>query len=452
MIWLIDYTHYKKQIDPRLEACKRDYFRIKQYKRFFSIGPSAPVQSRVYSLGLLRIATILHRNHVPVKYLHYYMLEQILEQGTDEWPEIIAFSCVCPTVPLCAELASKVKKASPQTEVILGGVHVNLNPRETAIRFPVFDKLSIGYELEAASHLAGKDLQDVVNTYADFSLLPFPLKEYAINTFTAAGCRFKCSYCVDGRSPHFEAMRDGQIREMKQLLPERNLIHFFDSVLGYSQRGLHEVCTAIKKTEHNFLLSCDMRADILTKELVKEMEEAGFVELRMGIESADQEILKKNGRTLQTDVLYDTLQLIREHSGMYITLYSITGLPGTTKEAQESSLQYFDMLFKRQLVDEIKNTLYVPYPVEGVDYSETGVRILTEDWSKYDRQSYPVFETEWLGADELWDLYIETAGRINQSWLESIGFDHYSTIPLVDPHYTEYIIENYKIEQGESHA
>lgn len=442
MIWLIDYTHYKKDIDPRLLECKKNYFRLKSYVRHLKIGETAPVSSRVYGTGLLRLATILQRNGIDVRYLHYDMLESLLYSG-QPLPEKIAFSAVCPTVPKCAKLAHQIKQAFPHIKLLLGGVHVNLNPEQTKERFPIFDELIVGYEYEAAERIAGRPLAKVNDIYVDYSLLPFPLKEYAINTFTTMGCPFKCSYCVDGLAPNFCASKNGQIDQLKSLLPKRNLVHFFDSVLGYSAEGIHRVCNALKEAEHNLLLSCDMRAELLTPSLVRDLEEAGFVEIRLGLESVDPEILELNKRTLGANKFLEQVSMIRETSNLYVTLYSITGIPGTDKKTQDITLDFCHNLFQKKLVDEIKNALYVPYPMKNVNYSERGIKLLSENWEDYDRQSFPVFETEKLSAQELWELYIYTAERINQSWLNGFGFTSFDEVPIIEGYYSEYIEANY---------
>lgn len=446
MIWLIDYTHYKRDIHPQLKQHKQDYFRLKSYVRSKIIGPTAPVSSKVYGAGLLRLATILSENGVEVRYMHYYMLEEILACG-EPLPEKIAFSSICPTVPMCAELAARIKRLSPDTKVVIGGVHVNLNPELTRNRFPVFDELIVGYETEAAERIAGRRLARIPEKYADYSLLPYPLSDYAINTFTSMGCPFKCDYCVDGLAPHYCASKDGQISDMKALLPPRTLVHFFDSVLGFPQGGVLRVCDTLKKAEHDFLLSCDMRADMLTPETVRAMEEAGFVEVRLGMESAVQDILDRNGRTLSADKFTEQIKMIRSSSNLYVTLYSMTGLPGTDRLTQEKTLEYCDYLFQSRLVDEIKNALYVPYPLPGVDYSLRGVELLTEDWSRYDRQSFPVFRTKEMSAEELWDLYLYTAESINRSWLSGCGFSSFDEVPVIDGYYNEYVEANYKVKE-----
>lgn len=132
-----------------------------------------------------------------------------------------------------------------------------------------------------------------------------------------------------------------------------------------------------------------MRADLLSPPLLREMEKAGFVEIRLGMESADQNVLDRSQRTLSVNKFLEQIRMIRESSGLYVSLYSITGLPGTTRETQETTLKFCDYLFREQLVNEIKNSLYVPYPMEGVDYETRGIHLLTDDWSRYDRQSPP---------------------------------------------------------------
>lgn len=442
MIWLVDYTHYKQNIDPKLAESKRDYYRLKSYVRSQKIGETAPVSNRVFGTGLLRLATILDRNRIEVKYLHYYMLEEALNSN-EPLPDAVAFSAVCPTVPRCAELAKRIKEHSPKTKIMIGGVHVNLNPNVTKERFPIFDMLITGYEEQAAEKIAGRPLIAIPTPYVDYSLLPFPLREYAINTFTTLGCPFRCEYCVDGRAPHFCASADGQIRELKKLLPERNLVHFFDSVLGYSADGLRRVCGELKKADHRLLLSCDMRADMLTPELVRELEAAGFVEIRLGFESADAEVLSRNKRTLGKDTFLNQIRMVRENSSLYIALYSITGVPGTDRASQDRTLEFCDFLFRDKLVDEIKNAMYVPYPIEGVNYADRGIILLSEQWENYDRQSYPVFKTEKMSADELWELYLYTAESINNSWLNSFGFNSFDEIPIIEGYYTEYIEDKY---------
>lgn len=236
---------------------------------------------------------------------------------------------------------------------------------------------------------------------------------------------------------------DGQIGELCDRLPARTQIHFFDSVLGYSPERLLKVCCAIQNTRHPFLLSCDMRAELINPESLYALEEAGFVEIRLGLESASESLLQYNHRSLTPQLLAPKLELVRRHSNLFITLYSATALPGTTSETFEATRMLFSRLLQEGIVYEIKNCLFVPYLRDDCDYGMMGVRILDKRWENYDRQSTPVFEYPSLSAAEIWTQYVRMSETINESWLKRSGFQTVSEIP--ETGYAEYLTESYAL-------
>lgn len=442
MIWFIDYTVYEKEIDNELKKRREDYFAIKTYNRAKIIGETAPVKIQTFGTGLLRLATIISRNGYDVLYFSYDELQSRIENCVVS-PEIVVFSAVTPTIPKCARLVKIIKENFPNALVKIGGVHVTYNEVETKKRYPMFDQFITGYEKDASEKIVGKKLNNVDDIYVDYSILPKPLKEYAINTFTTLGCPFSCRYCVDRLAPRFLAQPDGNISVLKKLLPDKTLVHFFDSVLGFSAEGIVSVCEKLQSAEHNFILSCDMRADMLNPQLLDCLMKAGFKEIRLGVESADEELLLKNNRTLSFEKFQNQIKMIRENSNLYLTLYSITGLVGTSFKSQELTLEYFDRLLTDKMVNEIKNALYVPYPMNNLDYEKQGVFITDDNWENYDRQSYPVYRTENLSNEEIWQLYLLTAKSINNSWLKQIGFSKIEDIPNLNIPYSEYLHKSY---------
>lgn len=444
MIWLIDYTTYEVDIPSELKSIKQEYFKIKGYKRQKIIGKTAPVKTECYASGLLRIATLLTQNGVECQYLHYTDLIRKLD-SREQLPEIIAFSSVCPTVPRCADLCKRIKSISPNTKVYIGGPQINNAPRLTQAKYPCFDKLTLGYEEIGASAIANKPIK-CNGQYIDYSLLPHPLSHYAINTLSSIGCPFSCSYCADGRAPKHFVSDNCLIEQMIPLLPPRTLVHVFDSVFGYSRDRAKQLCKNLQQINNPFLLSCDMRAEILDKELVQEMEKAGIVEIRLGIESADEDMLQFNGRTLGAQKCLDTVKMIKECSNIYVALYSVAGLPGTTEKGHAKTLEMFHDILSDNLADEIKNTLYVPYPYDDTDYSKLGLTILDDDWAHYDRQSMPVFQSDKLSREQLWDMYVSATRLITDSWLEGLGFSSIDEVPDTGNYYSEYIQQSYKLK------
>ena len=109
-IWLIDATSYKKEIDQELWKIKKDYFKIKSFVRQQIIGKHVLPTQKTFSTGLLRIATLLKRSGYSVEYFHLedFLSKNVIEKN-NTLPQIVAFGCVCPTIPVCDKLAKKIK-------------------------------------------------------------------------------------------------------------------------------------------------------------------------------------------------------------------------------------------------------------------------------------------------------------------------------------------------------
>lgn len=444
-IWLIDATSYQKEIDRELLEIKKNYFIIKSYVRKKNIGDHILPTQRTFSTGLLRIATLLSRMGYSVTYFHLSdFLEDEVLANTITLPNIIAFSCVCPTIPICDKLSKRIKEINKSIITVVGGAHINVALNKTKQRYSSFDRYSYGYELEAVSRIIDTEVPKNVELlpYVDYSLLPYSLMEYDINVFSTLGCPFHCEYCQDGQMPYFEYLLDGGLSIIQNQLAPGKLIHFFDSTLGYSETRLMGVCTTLKKLHHPFILSCDLRAEFINPATVVALEEAGFKEIRIGFETNDVEVLKKNKRVILPETILDKIKTIRDYSGIYLTIYTVSGLPGYTLDTYKKNNEIYSYLLESRLVDEIKNAQYVPYPRDDVDFSKRGVIIKNNHWGCYDRQSYPVYETSELTQQQIWTGFIETQRNINQAWIAGLGFSDIKDLSCFDV-YPEYIVNNY---------
>jgi radical SAM superfamily enzyme YgiQ (UPF0313 family) len=357
---------------------------------------------------------------------------------------MIAFGCVCPTVSMCEQLAIRIKEIRNDVTVAIGGSHINSSYRLTKEKHTKFDKYVKGYDIEAVCNMLERDEKIVLSDieYVDYSLLPNPLCDYDINLFSTLGCPFNCFYCQDKRIPYFENSLDGSINSIKTQIPAYKLVHFFDSSLGYDMKRLLQVCKCLENARHSFVLSCDLRAEMITPESVKALERAGFREIRIGLETADDDVLLKNNRNLSVKSVLDKFKIVREFTNIYLTVYSVSGLSHTTTKSFDKTLELFQILLRTRIVDEIKNAQYVPYPIDGLDFSGMGIYIDEDNWEKYDRQSYPVYHTSNLSREQIWKGFLETAKVINTSWLNGNGFYTIDELCDVDI-YPEYIVGNY---------
>jgi hypothetical protein len=447
-IWFVDATTYSMDIEPELKALKLAYFRIKTYVRKRKIGSHVHPQERTFSLGLLRIATIVKANGVHVRYMHLRDFEKNFYEACEQSaaiPSAIAFSAVCPTVPLCEAVAVRLRAAGAATRFIIGGSQINVAKRFTQEKFPGFDDYIDGFELEGVSKILHRSVVDLIlpEEYADYSILPLPLSAYAINALSVLGCSSTCEYCQDRFMPQFRGSPALELKRFKSLLLPRTPIHFVDSSLGYNVKGLVSTCEAIEKVHHSFLLSCEVRIEEITTDTILHLERAGFVEVRIGIQSASAKVLKQNRRRPDIFYIVDKLELIRKTSNLYVSVYILSGLPGSTLETNFQTRCFVEMLLLEHLVDEVKNCIYVPYPIDGIDYSSQGIRIINENWLAYDRQSYPVFNLPQLTADEIWSDFILMTRTIVDAWGEAHGLSNVAG--LSEDVYPEYVLSDYKL-------
>lgn len=444
-IWLIDATSYKKDIDHELLEIKKDYFKIKSFVRQQIIGKHVLPTQKTFSTGLLRIATLLKRMGYSVEYFHLedFLSRNIIEKN-NILPQIIAFGCVCPTIPICDKLAKKIKNYNGNVITAVGGAHINVALKETMRKYKSFDRYVYGYDREAVNRLINNDVDDNIDyiPYVDYSILPYSLNEYDMNVFSTLGCPFKCAYCQDGQVPYYEYLLDGGISRLQENLIPQKLIHFFDSTLGYSESRLLDICQTLSDINHKYILSCDIRAEFITEKTVTALEKAGFKEIRLGLETIDKEVLKSNNRKLLPDTIMEKIKMVRNNSKLYLTLYTVSGLPGYTLETYKKNKETYKYLLESRSVDEIKNAQYVPYPRDDINFQQRGIIIEDNDWKNYDRQSYPVYRTEKLSRQQIWNEFLDTARVINEAWLKGWGINSIDELSNVDM-YPEYIVSSY---------
>lgn len=442
IIWLIDATTYQKRLENELQIEKRKYFKIKAFVKYEKIGKHEPPGEKCFSPGLLRIGTILAYSGCDVQYFSIDNVKRNFEYLIkNKLPDIIGFGAVCPTVNQCARLANKFKKVKPTLKVVLGGAQAIAAPNQTRIRYPIFDEIIEQVDIMAVAKLLNTNTSNlkIPPVFIDYNLLEFPLNQYCINLQTITGCPYECSYCQDRLSTYSELQLDGGLSNIFKNLKKRSIIHFSDSVLGGSRTRAIKIAQKLSSFKHGMILSCDLRSEMLSLDLIDIMIKAGFGEIRIGLDSGDKNVLHFTHRNSLPEKILSTLQLLRKNSELYISLYLVTGLPGSTKETCDINHELITNLLETKLIDEAKHHLYVPYPFDNKELLNKEIIIHDNDWSNYDRQSYPVYSLPDLTQDEIWNEFLKMEKSINISWAKA----HKYTLELSDISYPEYNIAKY---------
>ena len=142
-----------------------------------------------------------------------------------------------------------------------------------------------------------------------------------------------------------------------------------------------------------------VRSNLASKELFKRMKEAGCIRITMGVETGNQDInniLKKGTKLEQYERAYKwAKQLGIETRGSFII-----GNPYDTRETIKQTIKFA----KRLKLDEAYFNIMTPYPGTEIYHmakKNQGLRLLTEDWSQYERWGNAVIELPTLSREEL---------------------------------------------------
>ena len=436
-ILLVDATFYKKKIDNDLKKLKEQYFKIKKHIQDKYLGIIDDSNTRIFSQGLLRIATLMKRAGEDIEFISLEDLQDenllIRKKIRAGYFDKICFSAVTPTVPACATFAEYEQINGVQSEFFIGGPHVNEAARETQKRYPIFEgKCVSAFEKDAVDTILGYETPEsiIYGDYVDFTILPHPLQEYEINNlFTALGCSYNCKYCADGRMPRVDNSLTGGYENIYPLLGnKRRLIHFFDSNLGHDKNRLFQVCNALKEVKNDDnIFSCNMRPELIDEETCTALLSAGFRDVMIGIESVDELVLKSNNKGITLSDLESKLKLLKE-MGFFTTAYTLVGMPSTSKKTFERTVKMCKYFIGERLITDCKvPAIYVPYPRDNFDYlAELGVEINPKaNWSDYDRKSFPVFNlrssNEIITAEEIWEANLNIHREIISAMCQREG-------------------------------
>jgi radical SAM superfamily enzyme YgiQ (UPF0313 family) len=370
-------------------------------------------------------------------------LKRTLEEVASFGPDIIGITATTPFYHLAVELAKELKAEDKNIPIVIGGHHITV-VKEKGFADP-FDYAFIGEaELSWPKLIKGleekKDISDVegiifrkggkvVSTCAqdkieDIDSIPFPARHllkmdrYMIGTMrgrknfttimTTRGCPFKCVFCstdvfgskVKRRKVEFV------IEEIKNVLSAYNIRHFIflDDTLTLDRKYILQICDMIEKEKLSITFEGSTRANLVDDELISRMAKAGLIRLSFGLETVDPEIR----RIIKKDVPLESYTIANRITNKYKieTLNSVMlGLPGETRQTVGKTLAF---LKRAREIHQANFSIATPYPGTEL-YSmakkgEHGLRLMTEDFSKYRRYGSAVMAVNDLTPEDLIEL------------------------------------------------
>jgi len=391
------------------------------------------------------VSTVRDKYPVDVKICDASFLN-IKEDGVIQYarvfkPDIVGMAAYTPTMGFIRNIALSIRSFLPESLIIFGGPHVTALPFEN---LDVADMCILGegertFEEVVSSFIYKNSYEDIKglslkkgNQYFltperelidDLDTIPFPARDsYPQNIYrhiypyrlenpfysaiiTSRGCSFNCNFCSNDlmwkRKVRCRSL-DNIFKEIEILVNNYkiSLLRIGDDNFITDRGRIQEFCRRKKKLFPGLKWFCHARADVLDPDLIKEMKESGCVEVQIGIESGDDQILSNCNKMLTTAILRRTIKMLRKN-GINVWSTCIIGNEGDTQTTIERTISFV------KESDPTYCSFMFLSPLPGTKSYENMSKkgyIKTRDWSRYSWHGEPVFETEDLSKAMLMRL------------------------------------------------
>ncbi len=227
----------------------------------------------------------------------------------------------------------------------------------------LLDALANGREISFVPGLGFRKGNDVFinqrrELISDLDTLPFPawdlfpMEHYIaspwppaggtdrwMSLYASRGCLYRCNFCYRMDPGHRMRSLGNVLEEIKIMIDlyKINFFDFYDELFAPSKRRMIEFCEAISSLNRPISFGCNGRFNLLDRETLKIMKEAGCRFINFGLESGEQAVLDKMNKKITTEQIIEVTRLCKE-MGIYAGLNVIWGNIGDTPESLKKTL------------------------------------------------------------------------------------------------------------------
>ena len=334
-------------------------------------------------LGIGHIAGTLLREGYDVKVFDFALTESNTDffNVFDEFkPDILGMTIYNASKAEALALAARVKEKAPNIPIVAGGAFVTWYKASAFAPHDNIDYLVFGEGEATMSELTDAILnnkpvehikglcykeEDVwveneprpftkhLNDIAPVPLHLFDYKSYipAAGTFiclpsvpylSARGCPYKCIFCDRLIFGNTIRLKDPilMVDEIEQMVKDFGVkeINFYDETFTINQKRIFTFCEEIIRRNIKIGFKCGTRVDCVSKELFQIMKKAGCFVVSLGVESADETVLKKMRKGITVEQAIQAFKWAKE-AGIKRNAYFMLNMPGDTRETIEKSIR-----------------------------------------------------------------------------------------------------------------
>jgi anaerobic magnesium-protoporphyrin IX monomethyl ester cyclase len=351
--------------------------------------------------------------------------------------EVIGVTATTLLYKSAMKLITIAKQTQPRAVTILGGSHGTFWDENALNEYPSLDivvrregeqtfielleNLQNQYGLRGLLGITYREKDKITRNadrpfIEDLDSLPFPahhllsLKNLKHNgkilfpLISSRGCVYWCDFCSTVRM----FGRSYRMRSAKNVVDEMQLVHdkygvdqvtFYDDAFTVDRDRVMKICDELQARKLDMIWDCGTRVDMVDRELMKTMHDAGCIAVWLGVESGSEIILgamNKNIKLDQTRLAYKTAHEV----GLMTIANVVLGFPGETEQTVHETIRFVKELDP----DDIGFYVATPYP--GTPMYEQVVKngwLRVTDFDKYDTAT-PTFETPQLSMERIREI------------------------------------------------
>ena len=348
-------------------------------------------------------------------------IDQTIDQILALKPKIVGLSAMTHIVKTAGYIAEQIKKKSPNIITVLGGFHATFLPEQTLNELPGIDFVSVGEGEICWSKFADSILNNQGGTENIKGLwyrkngkvvdmgrgeIPKTLDElgepgwhlfdqevihkYAgdIPLIGMRGCPFTCNFCSRpyGRTVRLRTPKL-IVDEIEKNQKKYNISYFdfWDETFTVNKKHTQELCKEIIKRKLNIEFFCQTHANTFDLETAEIMKEAGCNYAGLGVESGNDEILRKMGKAAKKENIISARNILKK-VGIRTCCFLIMGHPNETYKTLLETIKFAAQVN----CEETAIGIMVPYPgteiYEMALKGEGGYVKMSFNWDDYNKQ------------------------------------------------------------------
>jgi anaerobic magnesium-protoporphyrin IX monomethyl ester cyclase len=358
------------------------------------------------NLGILYIIGYA-KNRLPEVEFYYLEpflpMEEHIEKIRQIKPDVYAISFTTPRRDLSFETITKVKALGLKMLMVAGGAHPTIDPQDVLKNTPV-EVCILGEGEETTTELlkkvqAKEPISDVLGTvnkqknnglrpllkdidfFPAWDIIDFENYDIAVSKkkrmaylLPIRGCPNYCTYCSNPvwklEKPWVRQRSPQNIAEEINYLYGRGIreIYLRSDTFNVDIRWCLEVCDEIEKLNlKGMTFQCNLRADKLNDELAQRLHDIHVWLVHIGLESANDRVLKGIGKNATQADNIRTLELLKKHHIKvygFLMLYNAWETNGKleyeTPEEVNNTLEFAKTCLRDNLIEYISWSITNP--------------------------------------------------------------------------------------------